>query len=113
MSFTIPLCKAAVEKEIPFVYLNEAESEEPIKSGEKGCPGTSGEPNAKPGFWCVFQGGAIGTKESLWKNVKKPPLSRQAAGNENLNAGEYGGLMVWRTGEYPGTTPVKLAKEDS
>jgi hypothetical protein len=111
IDFRIPICLPEITppNEILFVWINEKESEEPIKAGEKGCPGTSGEPAAKPGFLCVFTGGGGGFEEKKWKNVKKPPTLAQAAGNEAPTAGQFGNFIVWKTGEYNATTPVTLA----
>jgi hypothetical protein len=92
------------------VYLSEKESEEPTKAAERGCPGNVNQPEAKPGFLCVFTGGSQGSKESQWKNAKFAAFE-EPNGVESEEGGRTATLVVFRTGEFSLGAPVKLLQE--
>ncbi len=80
-------------------YLNEKEVAEP--GTVPGCQGDAQEPNASPGFLCVFQGAIanVGSLATEWKEAGF--FSLENAAGEKTSAGGVGELVVFRTKGFP------------
>jgi hypothetical protein len=113
------LCNAAAATEKEIVVMNEKESEEPLVTSSRGCPGTVTEPGANAKKLCVFTAAGNGIKEALWKNIKAAGTAGQAVANnrillqagglESLEPGQAGELIVLRTAQWTEATTTVTA----
>jgi hypothetical protein len=82
-------------------YLNEKQVGEP--GSVPGCNGSTNEPEAEPGFLCVYTGEQAlpGCLESEWKNAEfrsiSDPNGNRLEGTTNVS---YAVLVVFRTKEF-------------